>query len=117
MLVIKLPYGGCGNLSGYEGSVLFNTITRKLITSGIKKVISNGTKSIIAHKVADAVVKGSTTATQKAAENTVTGIVDSVKPLLKAGIKKVINKKRKTTSPKGEVEEKKQEIPVHINTH
>ena len=49
----------------YQCSGMFDTIARKLFSSGIKKVISNGTSSAIAHKVADAVVNGATSSTLK----------------------------------------------------
>ena len=56
--------GGMGRYY-YQSSGMFDTIVRKLFTSGIKKVISNGASSAIAHKVADAVVNGATSSTSK----------------------------------------------------
>ena len=45
-----------------------DVISRKVLSSGFKKVISTGSRSAIASMVADAVVNGATSATQKAVE-------------------------------------------------
>ena len=67
MLVIQrrgISHGG-GMGRYYRGSGMFDAISQRLLSSGIKKVISNGTSSAIAHKVADAVVNGATSSTSK----------------------------------------------------
>ena len=66
MLVIQRRGSSLGGMGRYyQGSGMFDTIARKLFSSGIKKVISNGASSSIAHKVADAVVNGATSSTSK----------------------------------------------------
>ena len=69
-LVIKPKSGkrrcGCG---------IFDTITRKLFSSGTKQAISSVAKSAIAQKVANAVVNGATSATQKAIEGAVNEVI------------------------------------------
>ena len=66
MLVIHRRGSSLGGMGRYyRGSGMFDTIARKLFSSGIQKVISNGTSSAIAHKVADAVVNGATSTTVK----------------------------------------------------
>ena len=57
--------GGMGRSYRYRGSGIFGTIARQLFSSGIKKVISSGASSAVAHKVADAVVNGATSASKK----------------------------------------------------
>ena len=69
MLVVK-PRGS----RRYGGSGIFDAISRKMAS---KKAISTGARSAIAQRVADVVVDGATSATQKAVE----GAVNKVKVL------------------------------------
>ena len=74
----KYQYGGCG---------IFDSISRKLFSTGMKKAISTAAQSAITHKVANAVVNGATTAAEKAINNAVTDTVNYIKP-------RIIGKKR-----------------------
>ena len=69
MLVIK-PRCGAHGIGRYAddadaGSGIFDSITRKMVATGLKKAISTGANSVIAHKISDAVVNGATSASQK----------------------------------------------------
>ena len=83
-----------GKLCWRIGKTFWIGNIRKLFSSGFKKVISSGVNSATAHKVADAVVNGATSATQKfgkcvvrgaasagqkAAESVVNNAIDSTK--------------------------------------
>ena len=60
MLVVA-PRGGDGRRQyWYGGSGIFDAISRKMLSSGLKKGVSTGARSVIAQKVADAVVNGAT---------------------------------------------------------
>ena len=76
MLVVK-PRGG----HRYGGSSIFDAISRRMVSSDFKKAISDGAKSAIAQKVADAVVTGATSATQKAVEGAANEAINKVKVL------------------------------------
>ena len=84
MLVIK-PRGGDSGMRRYAaaGSGIFDSISRKMFASGLKKAISSDAKSVIAQKVADAVVNGATSTVQKAAESAVNEAINTVKPYVK----------------------------------
>ena len=100
MLVIK-SRGGNSGMGRYAamGSGIFDSITRKMFVSGLKKAISTGANSVIAHKVADAVVNGATTASQKAAASVVNEAVNAVKPIIKESLKKLVGQKRSLPPP------------------
>ena len=57
MLVIEQRGGGGGGDGGmgryYGGSDIFDSFSRKMLASGLKKAISSGAKSVIAQKVAE----------------------------------------------------------------
>lgn len=68
MLIIPRGGSGCGRrYRYYRGSGIFGTIARQLFSSGIKKAISSGARSAVAHKVADVVVNGATSASKQVA--------------------------------------------------
>ena len=71
MLVVK-PRGGGGG-SRYGGSGILDAISRKTLSCRFKKAI--------AQKVADAVVNGATSATQKVVEGAVNEAINKVKVL------------------------------------
>ena len=74
---------------GYGGDGMFDTISRKIFSSGTKRVINNAAKSAIAQKVANAVVNGATSATQKAVEGAVNEAINGyVKPYISSKLKK-----------------------------
>ena len=106
MLVIK-PRCGAHGFGRYtatttaDGSGIFDSITRKMFATGIKKAISTGANSVIAHKISDAVVNGATSASQKAVESAVNEAVNTVKPIVKESLKKLVGQKRhhRTSSP------------------
>ena len=110
MLVIK-PRGGAGGMRRYAaGSGIFDSISRKMFASGLKKAISTGAKFVIAQKVADAVVKGATSTVQKATESAVNEAINSVKPYVK---KLVVGQKRPPIS----IETVQNKIPkIDINS-
>ena len=90
MLVVK-PRGGGKKRYRYGGSGIFDTLSRKLFSSGLKTAISTAAKSAIAQKVANAVVNGASSATQKAVEGAVNEAINKVKPY-------VLGKKRPATA-------------------
>ena len=94
MLVIKSRGSDYSMSRYYAGSGIFDSITRKMFASGLKKAISTGANSVIAHKDADAVVNGATSASQKAAESVVNEAINTVKPIVKEGLKKLVGQKR-----------------------
>ena len=86
MLVVKRK--GTGGLGRYrKGSGIFGKLSGKLVSSGFKKVISSAASSALAHKVTDAVVKGATSATEKASEDIARGLYTALKD-------KVVGQKR-----------------------
>ena len=93
MLVIKSRGRGMRRYC-YGGSGVFDTIGRKMFSSGLKTAISSSAKSAIAQKIADAVVNGATSATQKAAETAVNEVINTVTPYVKKSVKKLAGKKR-----------------------
>ena len=104
MLVIK-PRCGAHGFGRYtaattttDGSGIFDSITRKMFATGLKKAISTGANSVIAHKISDAVVNGATSASQKAVESAVNEAVNTVKPIVKESLKKLVGQKRHHTS-------------------
>ena len=100
MLIIK-PRGGdhgMGRHAAADGSGIFDSISRKMFATGLKKAISTGAKSVIAHKISDAVVNGATSASQKAVENIMNEAVNTVKPVLKESLKKLVGRKRPAPS-------------------
>jgi hypothetical protein len=107
MLVIK-PRCGAHGMGRYtaattttDGSGIFDSITRKMFATGLKKAISTGANSVIAHKISDAVVNGATSASQKAVESAVNEAVNTVKPIVKESLKKLVGQKRhhRSSSP------------------
>ena len=80
MLVVK-PRGGGSRKYCYGGYGIFDAISRKMLSSGLQKVRSTGARSANAQKVADAVVNGATSATQKAVEGAVNEAINKVKVL------------------------------------
>ena len=101
MLIIK-PRGGdhgMGRYAAVNGSGIFDSISRKMFATGLKKAISTGANSVIAHKISDAVVNGATSASQKAVESVVNEAVNTVKPIVKESLKKlVVGQKRSSPS-------------------
>ena len=105
MLVIHRRGSSLGGMGRYyRGSGMFDTIARKLFSSGIKKVISNGTSSAIAHKVADAVVNGATSSTSKKVADAIVKEVTSAagkasSSVVKSAIDSLVNKVRGAKRP------------------
>ena len=100
MLIIK-PRGGdhgMGRYAAVNGSGIFDSISRKMFATGLKKAISAGANSVIAHKISDAVVNGATSASQKAVESVVNEAVNTVKPIVKESLKKLAGQKRQSPS-------------------
>ena len=75
MLVIKSRYQTRKSGSGVFGRI-FKKISEKITKDGLTKVINKATSSAVAHKVADAVLRGATSATEKVVES---AIVDTLK--------------------------------------
>ena len=104
MLVIK-PRCGAHGMGRYtaatttDGSGIFDSVTRKMFATGLKKAISTGANYVIAHKISDAVVNGATSASPKAVESAVNEAVNTVKPIVKESLKKlVVGQKRSSPS-------------------
>ena len=95
MLVIKKPRGGGTRTYQYGGSGIFDAIGRKMFSSGLKKAISRGAQSVLGQKVADAVVKGALTATEKAAHATLNEAINTLTPYVKESLQKVITGKKR----------------------
>jgi hypothetical protein len=117
MLIIKSRGGDYGMRRYYAGSGIFDSITRKMFASGLKKAISTGANSVIAHKVADAVVNGATSATQKAAESVVNEAVNAVKPIVKESLKKLVGRKRSLLPPVSTTPIVLEEIVTTVNNN
>ena len=120
MLVIK-PRCGAHGMGRYtaatitaDGSGIFDSITRKMFATGLKKAISTGANSVIAHKISDAVVNGATSASQKAVESAVNEAVNTVKPLVKESLKKLVGQKRHRSSPSAAIPVVLEEIATTI---
>ncbi len=103
MLVIKSRGGDSGmrrfNADAAAGSGIFDSISRKMFASGLKKAISTGAKTVVAQKVATAVVNGATSATKKAVESVVNEAINSVKPIIKNSLEKKLVAGQKRSSP------------------
>ena len=121
MLVIK-PRCGAHGMGRYiaattaDGSGIFDSITRKMFATGLKKAISTGANSVIAHKISDAVVNGATSASKKAVESAVNEAVNTVKPIVKESLKKLVGQKRHhhTSSPSAAIPVVLEEIATTI---
>ena len=93
-----------GKRRGYGGNGMFDTISRKIFSSGAKQVISSAAKSAIAQKIANAVVNGATSATQEAVKGAINETINGyVKPYISSKLKK----KRPVSSIEEEVVESK----------
>ena len=99
MLVIK-PRCGAHGMGRYaaDGSGIFDSISRKMFAAGLKKAISTGANSVIVHTISDAVVNGATSASQKAVESVVNEAVNTVNPVVKESLKKLLGQKRSSPS-------------------
>ena len=95
MLVIKKPRGGGTRTYQYGGSGIFDAICSKMFSSGLKKAISRGAQSVLGQKVADAVVKGAVTATEKATHAAVNEAINTLTPYVKESLQKVITGKKR----------------------
>ena len=117
MLIIK-SRGGDYGMRRYAVSGIFYSITRKMFASGLKKAISTGANSVIAHKVADAVVNGATSASQKASESVVNEAVNAIKPIVKESLKKLVGQKRPPPAEAvlEEIAKKKNKPNIDINS-
>ena len=108
MLLIQ-PRGGGKKQYRYGGSGIFDSLTRKLFSSGVKNVINTATKSAIAQKVANAVVNGAAST----AENVAKEAVNSIK-------QKALNRKKQGRKrPPPIIEQPQQEVKkakVDINS-
>ena len=98
MLVVK-SRGGGEKRYRYGRSGIFDTLSRKLFSSGVKNVISTAAKSAIGQKVTIAVVNGASSATQKAVKSATNDSLNNrVKPYLLSSTTRS-GKKRSATTP------------------
>ena len=102
---VVAPRGDGRRQCCYGESGIFDAISRKMLASGFKKAIITGARSAIAQKVADAVVNGATSATQKA-EGAVNEAITTTTPYVKESVQKLVSRKRPyagstTTIPRG----------------
>ena len=66
MMLVKRSRGSCDSgLGRYSGSGTLDAVGRKLFSSGFKRAISSGVNSALAHEVADSVVNGAISTSQK----------------------------------------------------
>ena len=91
--------GGGEKRYRYGRSGIFDTLSRKLFSSGVKNVISTAAKSAIGQKVTIAVVNGASSATQKAVESAINDSLNNrVKPYLLSSTTRSGKKRSATTA-------------------
>ena len=106
--MLKIPPRGGGKKQyRYGGSGIFDSLTRKLFSTGMKNVINTAAKSAITQKVANAVVNGAASTAEKAIKEVVNDTINHIKQ----------GRKRAISSPsiKGEHQEVKK-AKVDINS-
>ena len=87
MIVIKSRYPkriGSGIFSR-----IFKKISEKVTKDGLQKVINRATSSTVAHKVADAVLRGATSATEHVVESAIIDTLKRKQPEKKEKTKKI----------------------------
>ena len=95
MLVIR-SRGSCDSgLGRYSVSGMLDNVGRKLFSSGFKRAISSGVTSALAHKFADAVVNGATSASQKVAKAVVKGATSAGKKAVESAANNAIYSTKK----------------------
>ena len=70
----------------YGGSGIFDAISRKMLSSGFNKAISTSARFAIVQKVADVVVNGATSATQKVVEGAVKEAINTATLYVKESV-------------------------------
>ena len=78
MLLIQ-PRGGGKKQYRYGGSGIFDSLTRKLFSSGMKNVINTAAKSAITQKVANAVVNGAASTAENAVKKALNSTINRIK--------------------------------------
>lgn len=110
--MLKVPPRGGGNKKyQYGGSGIFDSLTRKIFSTGMKNVINTAAKSAITQKVANAVVNGATSTAEKAIKEVVN---DTIKHI-KQGRKRVISSPTIQGNQHQEVKKAKVDINSLIN--
>ena len=71
--------GGGKRQYQYGGSGIFDSLTRKLFSSGMKNVINTAAKSAITQKVANAIVNGATSEAEKAVKEAVDSTINRIR--------------------------------------
>ena len=110
--MLKIPPRSGGKKQyRYGGSGIFDSLTRKLFSTGMKNVINTAAKSAITQKVANAVVNGATSTAEKAIKEVVNDTINHIKQ----------GRKRKHTLPvssasEGEHQKDKKAKVVDINS-
>ena len=104
------PRGGGKKLYRYGGSGIFDSLTKKLFSAGMKNVINTAAKSAITQKVANAVVNGAAST----AENAIKEVVNDTINHIKRGRKRVISSPVSKGVPQ-EVKKAKVDINSLIN--
>ena len=66
-----------------RGSGIFGDIIKKVTSTGVKKVIKRAVTSATAHKLAEAVVNGAVSGTEKLVENTIADLKRKEEPIKK----------------------------------
>ena len=100
MLQVK-PRGGGRRRYLYNGSGIFDSLAKRLASSGIKSAINTAAKSAVAQKVANAMVNGASSAAEKATKDLANETVNSIKK---------IGRKRAATVPANPTESKVQTV-------
>ena len=108
--MLKKQRGGGPRRYRYGGSGILDGLIQKLFSSSVKSVINRGLNSVVAHKLANTVVNGATTAakktanaalngatqaTQRAAERAVNEAINTVTPYVKKKLVGVVQKTKK----------------------
>ena len=89
MLVIKKR--GAMRRYRYGGSGMFDAVIQRMFSGGIKNAINRGVNSAVAHKVANAVVNGATSAAKKTANAAVNGATLATQKAAEEAANKVFN--------------------------
>ena len=113
--MLKKQRGGGPRRYRYGGSGILDGLIHKLFSSSVKSVINRGVNSVVAHKLANTVVNGATTAakktanaalngatqaTQRAAERAVNEAINTVTPYVKKKLVGVVQKTKKKKKTK-----------------
>ena len=90
-LVVKKQRGGGPRRYRYGGSGILDGLIQKLFSSSVKSVINRGVNSVVAHKLANTVVNGATTAAKKTANAALNGATQATQRAAERAVNEAIN--------------------------